>query len=836
MKRSAFFGISLVISFGLVVFVLSRLLSLAQLVWIPQPTTPSALFVGLQSIEVSTSPNVPYISLYDQPIDIDVVGQTGKPQGTIASEVLRNDSFRAMRVTLSGISRYSGIDPCTGEPVTEAPIELPENESGLVVISFVTPDPALGLPTGAKPMQPFKIAGGINDFRFVFPVSNSVVCASSTPPERSFGGAASGLATPTSIQLDLTSETSEQLLVANSGIDTITIHERLQSANLSPTFGLIGATTSPDNTRLDRPFGIFLDNLARVNGTSTGGNTSVTLNDSNQFWSTDQYVDFLVEIINAGGKKEQHLIVANTATELTVSPPWTTTPDNTTPYEIRGDILYVTNSGDSKSVTAYNRNVVAETTLQPNSGNISPKQTIQGAKTKLNSPSGIYIDVERDEIIVANAGDNSLRFFSRDGSGDIDPVRSVIGPKTQLSQPLSVFVDASNNEIVVANFESNAITVYDRDATGDATPIRTIRGDRTDINEPSSILVDLANDEVVVANAGNDTVAFFSRTASGNAYPLRIIRGKATELNKPRGLAIDPENNELIVANEESPPTIEARITVHTRDGEGVQLRQLPVFVNTAVQQSITQEIFYEGIMEPSVDSPLASEGKPDSIVLKGYRYAWQIIDDRLRQNGDVSSARLLPPDDVVFELADGQVVSSLPLGCHEFTPFIKMRVFSSCGPSSLILSPYPPVSGDYLIPAGLLGQVTVTKLPIVSNPADDSQFPRPIPTIVQTPDGAIESISWKYLDDGIKPLLVITQAVQIILSRPYQDVSVCYQQVGAQAQTLVYTSGPLTEEVRFVEQIQNSNCPIFQADVDIVRLVATDALDNNFAYDWKFN
>jgi hypothetical protein len=73
---------------------------------------------------------------------------------------------------------------------------------------------------------------------------------------------------------------------------------------------------------------------ASVSGTSTGGNTITTLNDTNQSFTANQFVNFHVAITGGTGAGQVSTITSNSATQLTVSPPWTTIPDNSSTYLI----------------------------------------------------------------------------------------------------------------------------------------------------------------------------------------------------------------------------------------------------------------------------------------------------------------------------------------------------------------------------------------------------------------------------------------------------------------------------------------------------------------------
>jgi hypothetical protein len=65
--------------------------------------------------------------------------------------------------------------------------------------------------------------------------------------------------------------------------------------------------------------------------------------------------------------------------------------------------------------------------------------------------------------------------------------------------------------------------------------------------------------------------------------------------------------------------------------------------------------------------------------------------------------------------------------------------------------------------------------------------------------------------------------------------VSACYRQVQDQSALLVYSSGRLEVDVRSVDDVQNSDCPIFIDDLDSIRFIVTDALNNQFIYNWQF-
>jgi 6-phosphogluconolactonase (cycloisomerase 2 family) len=88
---------------------------------------------------------------------------------------------------------------------------------------------------------------------------------------------------------------------------------------------------------------------------------------------------------------------------------------------------------------------------------------------------GLEVDEARDEIVVANYGDNSVRFYRRTADGDVQPVRTIKGADTGLIGPVDVSLDVKRNEIWVANYSDHTAVVFDRTASGNAKPKRIVR-------------------------------------------------------------------------------------------------------------------------------------------------------------------------------------------------------------------------------------------------------------------------------------------------------------------------------------------------------------------------
>jgi YD repeat-containing protein len=135
-----------------------------------------------------------------------------------------------------------------------------------------------------------------------------------------------------------------------------------------------------------------LSNNSKVpSGTSTGGNTSTTLNDTNQTWMPNQWQGRTVFIASGTGAGQLATVVSNTAHTLTLASAWTVTPDNTSVYVFQGDrtrFVYdgfdrrasVVDSVGNQTVTQYDPdgNTVRTLDFGPTGG---PSPTANGPNT-----------------------------------------------------------------------------------------------------------------------------------------------------------------------------------------------------------------------------------------------------------------------------------------------------------------------------------------------------------------------------------------------------------------------------------------------------------------------
>lgn len=230
-------------------------------------------------------------------------------------------------------------------------------------------------------------------------------------------------------------------------------------------------------------------------------------------------------------------------------------------------------------------------------GEEDPLRYIQGPNTGLADPHGIYVDNQRNEILVTNHGNwrktepgeafaltgdgklarmrgsqshrgipeelgpstgkfmpPSVIFYPRAAQGNVAPLRTIQGTKTRLNIPLGIYRDPVSGQIVIANAGDDSVLFFDANATGDVAPARVIKGTATEVKGPTGVLIDAKRDELWVTNWDNHTVSVFPRLAQGNVAPLRVIRSAPkgatlSTLGRAGAVAYDPKRDEILVPN-----------------------------------------------------------------------------------------------------------------------------------------------------------------------------------------------------------------------------------------------------------------------------------------------
>ncbi len=354
---------------------------------------------------------------------------------------------------------------------------------------------------------------------------------------RTIAGPATGITIPTDVALDLA---HDELVVLNEGgSGSVTVYSRTATGNAAPLRTIAGPGTG-----LKYPAGVALD-LAHdelvVLNNSLNGSGFVT-----------------VYPRTATGEAAPLRTIAGPATGLGG------------PFRVAVDPVH----DELVVLTLYEGDVFGPPSISvfagTATGNAAPLRTIAGPGTGLNNPTGVALDLEHDELIVANGGGpDSITVYPRTATGNIAPLRTIAGLE---NNPKGVALDLAHDELFVAN--GRRITVYARTASGIPAPLRAFTEASAGLNVPIALTVDLVHDELVVLNGGYPpddppSITVFARTASGNAAPLRTISGPDTGLNASSSVAVDPVHDELIVANRGASLRGPSSITVYPRTATG---------------------------------------------------------------------------------------------------------------------------------------------------------------------------------------------------------------------------------------------------------------------------
>jgi hypothetical protein len=186
-----------------------------------------------------------------------------------------------------------------------------------------------------------------------------------------------------------------------------------------------------------------------------------------------------------------------------------------------------------------------------NHGNVSGRQSSPGDTPRRGRSQAPGAD---EPLVGGRFEAPSITVYPGTANGDVAPIRRIQGPATGLNWPMALDVDLEHNEIAVANNGDSSIRVFRRTDSGDVPPIRVIKGARTGIAGPMGVAHDVKNDEIWVANYGDHTALVFARTATGNVEPKRVLRnapaGSPTVgFGNPGAVAYDSKRDEILVPN-----------------------------------------------------------------------------------------------------------------------------------------------------------------------------------------------------------------------------------------------------------------------------------------------
>lgn len=156
--------------------------------------------------------------------------------------------------------------------------------------------------------------------------------------------------------------------------------------------------------------------LNQETGTSTGTNTTTTLNNTAEAWVVNALSNYQVRITAGTGVGQSRTIASNTATALTVSAAWTTTPDATSQYvvEPNDDYLYLLGNN---AVTLYRYSISGNTW-----STLTPGTARAGGMAAGGTADWIGYVPEWANLLAASSGlpQNGRYIYSFRGSANLD--------------------------------------------------------------------------------------------------------------------------------------------------------------------------------------------------------------------------------------------------------------------------------------------------------------------------------------------------------------------------------------------------------------------------------
>jgi len=201
-----------------------------------------------------------------------------------------------------------------------------------------------------------------------------------------------------------------------------------------------GTTLSTPSTGVTASFGIFFqgkhvasgnptnpsrlyiaasgspDDFIGSSGTATGTQTSSTIQDTSQSWTTNEFAGLTVVLTSGTGAGQSRAITSNTGNTITVGTVWTTTPDTTSKYTIDGGNTIDISKNDGQKITGLakfysNLIVFKERSIYQLSFDSSDNPTVQLVTALNGCVSHRSIDVvENDIYFLANDGVRSLGY------------------------------------------------------------------------------------------------------------------------------------------------------------------------------------------------------------------------------------------------------------------------------------------------------------------------------------------------------------------------------------------------------------------------------------------
>jgi 6-phosphogluconolactonase (cycloisomerase 2 family) len=345
-------------------------------------------------------------------------------------------------------------------------------------------------------------------------------------------------------------ETKEELYVTVEYPSEVVVYRKQAEGDEKPIRHIMG-----DNTQLDAPHGIVVDEKNRLLYVNTWGHHS-----NFKVPGTGRYTPPAIKVYSLDAKDDAPPLreIAGDRTQLNWPAAMKLNPDN-------GD-LYVANDIGG-SVLVFSNAAKAQ-------GNVAPVRVIKGPKTKLRNPTGVFLDLKHQEVWVSNLGSASAAAFPLMANGDVAPLRMIRsapeGTKSlNFGRTASVTYDQNREQFLVPNCVNHPqIAAFTRLSTENTPYVRSIEGQKSLLGRTMHDLAyDPVHDEIVVTSPLAQAILVFRGSANGEEAPIRVIQGPHTGiygLGATGKVGIDATNGDIYLPT----PAQDIRVWPHTANGD----------------------------------------------------------------------------------------------------------------------------------------------------------------------------------------------------------------------------------------------------------------------------
>jgi 6-phosphogluconolactonase (cycloisomerase 2 family) len=196
-------------------------------------------------------------------------------------------------------------------------------------------------------------------------------------------------------------------------------------------------TIAGDNTGLDAPHGIAVDEKGRLLFVNTWGHHSDV-----SVAGTGKWLPPAIKVypLDANGDAKPLRVITGDKTQLDWPAAMKFNPNN-------GD-LYVAND-IGQSVLVFASAAKAQ-------GDVGPRRVIQGPSTRLRNPTGVALDLTNQELWVSNLGNSSATVYPLMADGDVPPLRIIRSAEenkrgVNFGRTAAVAYDPIRQEVLVPN-------------------------------------------------------------------------------------------------------------------------------------------------------------------------------------------------------------------------------------------------------------------------------------------------------------------------------------------------------------------------------------------------